>query len=79
MASRLLVVLILILTGASAFGQGYFQRNRAAFQKARFNQTTKRYGRACDIFEKKRVKGEKRPILSLGLGRKRKPKMAEQN
>jgi len=76
---QILSVTFFVLVGTSVLAQGYFQKNRAAFQKARYGQTTKKYGRACDIFEKKRTKGEKKPILSLGLGRKRKPKMAEQN
>jgi hypothetical protein len=76
---QIVSVVVLMLMSVSLFGQRHFQNNRKAFQKARYGQTTKKYGRACYIFEKKRTKGEKKPILSLGLGRKRKPKMAEQN
>jgi hypothetical protein len=77
---RILVILLVAFCATSAYSQNYFQKNRKAFQKARYKQTTTKYGQACEIFEKKRTKGEKRPLLSLGLGRgKRKPKMAEQN
>jgi hypothetical protein len=77
---RILVILLIALCTSTAISQDNFQKNRKAFQKARFRQTTAKYGQACEIFEKKRTKGEKRPLLSLGLGRnKRKPKMAEQN
>jgi hypothetical protein len=80
MTGRVLITILVACCASSAFAQNYFQNNRKAFQKARYGQTTKKYGQACEIFEKKRVKGEKKPLLSLGLGRsKRKPKMAEQN
>ena len=59
---------------------GFFQRNRAAFQKARYGSTSKKYGRACDILEKKRTRGTKKPLLSFGGRRKSKSKrVAEQN
>jgi hypothetical protein len=77
---RILIPVILICFFAeTASAQKSFQRGRKAVQKQRFAKTTGRYGKACEIFEKKRVKGQKKPILDLGLGRKRKPKMAEQN
>jgi hypothetical protein len=77
---RILVTLLVAFCASAAYSQSYFQNNRKAFQKAKYGQTTKKYGQACEIFEKKRVKGEKKPLLSLGLGRgKRKTKMAEQN
>jgi hypothetical protein len=77
---QILVTLLIAFCTSAAISQDYFQKNRKAFQKARFKHSTAKYGQACEIFEKKRTKGEKRPLLSLGLGRgKRKPKMAEQN
>ena len=79
-AGRILVTLLIAFCATTAYSQSYFQNNRKAFQKAKYSHTTKKYGQACEIFEKKRVKGEKKPLLSLGLGRgKRKPKIAEQN
>lgn len=63
----------------TAWAQSSFQRGRRAVQKGRYSHTTKKYGRACEIFEKKRIKGEKKPIINLSFGRKRKPKLAEQN
>jgi hypothetical protein len=77
-SKRLIVIFLVALVSASSFGQNYFQKNRKSFQRGRYSQTTKKYGRACEIFEKKRVKGDKKPLLNLGFGRKRKPKMAEQ-
>src|SRR6185436_12797722 len=66
------------LANAQANSKGYFQRNRRAFQKARYAQTSKKYGKACDIFEKRRIKGEKKPIIRLGFRRKSSKKLAEQ-
>jgi hypothetical protein len=77
---RIFVTLLVAFCANAAYSQNYFQNNRKAFQKAKYSHATKKYGQACEIFEKKRIKGEKRPFLSLSLGRgKRKPKMAEQN
>ena len=75
----LIIILILTITCTVASGQSSFQKNRKAFQKARFFQTSKRYGKACQIFEKKRTRGERKPFLNLGLGRKSKKRVAEQN
>ena len=57
-----------------------FQRNQRAFQKANYQRKAKKYAGACEIFEKKRTKGAKKPLLSfLGFGgKKKKVKMAEQ-
>jgi hypothetical protein len=73
-----MVIILVVLVGTASFSQGSFQRGRKSVQKGRYSRTTKKYGRACEIFEKKRVKGDKKPLLNLGFGRKRKPKMAEQ-
>jgi hypothetical protein len=56
-----------------------FQADRKAFQKARFYKTTTKYGRACEIFEKKRVKGQRKPLINLGSRRKSSSAKAEQN
>ena len=79
------MVLTICLSDAEAQAKkskklGFFQRNRAAFQKARYGRTSKKYGKACDILEKKRTRGEKKPLLSFGSRRKSKNKrVAEQN
>jgi hypothetical protein len=75
---KLGIIFLAVLISVSAVGQGKFQKSRKSVQKARFGGSLKRYGRACEVFEKRRVKGEKKPIINLGLGRKRKPKLAEQ-
>lgn len=69
----------MLIIGNAVYSQGSFQRGRRAVQKGRYAHKTKKYGQACEIFEKKRIKGEKKPILNLSFGRKRKPKLAEQN
>jgi hypothetical protein len=76
----LFIIVLFAALATDSFGQNSaFQKGRKAVQRHRFKHTTARVGKACEIFEKKRVKGAKKPIISLGLGRKRKPKMAEQN
>jgi hypothetical protein len=78
---RLILPIILIAFCAeAAWSQSSSFQRRKAVQKQRFKKSTARFGKACEIFEKKRIKGEKRPLISLGLNRgKRKTKMAEQN
>lgn len=77
------LILIFSASGAQARKSkklGFFQRNRSAFEKAKYGQTTKKYGKACTIFEKKRTRGEKKPFLSFGSKRRSKNrKVAEQN
>jgi len=75
---RTITFLLLVLAVATASGQNNFQVKRKSYQKTRFKKTSKKYGKACEVFEKKRVKGEKRPLISLGHSRKPKKK-AEQN
>ena len=79
---KILLSIILLLAFGLSNGQtkkkGYFQKNRQAFQKARYAQTNKKYGRACEVLEKKRTKGARRPLIRLGFRRKSNKKMAEQ-
>jgi hypothetical protein len=76
---KVLILLLCSLTFIVGNGQNHFQNRRKAVQKARFKKTTKKYGKACSIFEKKRTKGERQPLITLGSGRKSKKKMAEQD
>jgi hypothetical protein len=76
---KILVVFILLIGFMQANGQGYFQKNRKAFQKERYQRTSKKYGKACTIFEKRRTKGEKQPLINLGIFRRKgSKKVAEQ-
>ncbi len=77
---KVVLVFFLLFAFAQASGQGYFQKNRKAYQKERYQRTSKKYGKACTIFEKRRTKGEKQPLINLGIFRRKgSKKVAEQS
>jgi hypothetical protein len=78
-ALKIILAFSLLLTFSMASGQDSFQKNRRAFQKERYKRSSKKYGKACTIFEKRQIKGEKKPLIRLGIfRRKSSKKVAEQ-
>lgn len=83
---KIIFTLLLALTIGFSNGQshkkkkklGTFQRNRAAFQKARYGKTTKRYGKACQEFEKNRTRGSQKAIFHFGRKKTKTKRVAEQ-